>query len=116
MKHRIRRIGVLKAALIGGIAYALMALLLVPFFVFVVFAGAFLDAGMGPGPVGAEWMMGPAFMLLAPLIYGVLGFIGTGIAAAVYNLIAMMVGGLEVELEPLAPAAAAPAAPASPAL
>ena len=99
MKHRIRRIGVLKAALIGGIAYALMTLLFVPFFLFFIFASGPMFGDMGE--MSGEWMMGPAFLLLAPLVYGVMGFIGTGIAAAVYNLIATMVGGLEVELEPV---------------
>lgn len=99
MKHRIRRIGVLKAAVIGGIAYAVMALVFVPFMLFMVFVSGPMMNEMGG--TGADWMMAPAFMLLGPLIYGVLGFIGTAIAAAVYNLIAMMVGGLEIELEPV---------------
>ena len=99
MQQRIRRVGVLKAAIIGGIAYALISLLFVPFFLFVMFVSGPMMNDMGPR---ADWMLGPAFLLLAPLVYGVLGFIGTGIAAAVYNLIAMMVGGLEVELEPIA--------------
>ena len=99
MKHRIRRIGILKAAMIGGIAYAIMTLLLVPFFLLLMLMpGAFDEMGRTSG----DWMMAPALLLLAPLVYGAMGFIGTGLAAAVYNLIATMVGGLEVELEPLA--------------
>lgn len=100
MKHRIRRIGVLKAAIIGGIAYAIMSLVFVPVFLLMIFVSGPMMNDMG----GPERMIGPAFMLLAPLIYGVLGFIGTAIAALVYNLIAMMVGGLEIELERLDPA------------
>ena len=101
MKHRVRKVGVLKAALIGGIAYALMALAFVPFALFMMFVSAPMMNELG-GASGREWMMGPVFMLLAPLIYGVVGFVGTAIATAVYNLIAMMVGGLEIELEPIA--------------
>jgi hypothetical protein len=107
MKFRLRRIGVLKAAIMGGIGYALMSLVFVPFFLFIaMFAPAHEMAG-GPG----QWMFGPVFALMMPLIYGIMGFIGTALAAAVYNLISMMVGGLEIELEradadPIVPASA----------
>ena len=101
MKYNLKRVGVLKAALIGGIMYALMALLFVPIFLFfAMVAGPMMGE---PVPTGAEWLMGPSMMLLAPLIYGVIGFIGTAIGAAVYNLIAMMTGGLELELAPAGP-------------
>lgn len=99
MKHRIRRIGVLKAATIGGIAYAAMSLLFVPLMLFFIVASRSMAPEVAYG--GGDWLMGPAFLLLAPLIYGILGFITAAIATAVYNLIAMMVGGLEIELEPV---------------
>ena len=109
MKFRLRRVGVMKAAIVGGIGYAIMSLVFVPFLLFISFVAPMADAPMGPG----EWMFGPVFALLMPLIYGVMGFIFTGIGAAIYNLIAMMVGGLEIELEgeggsavPVAPPAA----------
>lgn len=98
MKHRIRRIAVLKAATIGGIAYAAMSLLFVPLMLFFVVASRSMAPEAAYG--GGDWLMGPAFLLLAPLIYGVIGFVATALAAAIYNLIAMMVGGLEIELEP----------------
>ena len=114
MKFRLRRVGVIKAALIGGIGYAIMGLVFVPFFFFVALVAP-AEGPMGPG----EWMFGPIFALMLPLVYGVMGFIGTGLAAAVYNLIAMMVGGLDVELEPvegsaLAASATAPPVPPAP--
>jgi hypothetical protein len=37
--------------------------------------------------------------VLLPLLYGILGFIGGAIGAAVYNLFSGIVGGLELELE-----------------
>ena len=92
MTYQLRRIGVLKAALVGGIAYAIMGLIFLPFFFLI---------SMMPGPTGLQedWMVGPVIALLLPLFYGVLGFVTSAIAAAVYNLIAMMVGGLEIELQ-----------------
>ena len=97
MKYRLRRIAVLKSAIMGGIGYAILSLVFVPFFLFLAFM-----PGMAGGPMGmhgGEWMFGPVFVLMMPLVYGVMGFIGTGLAAAVFNLISMMVGGLDIELE-----------------
>ena len=93
MKFRLRRVGVIKAAVVGGIGYAIMGLVFVPFFFFIALVSP--SQAMRPG----EWMFGPIFALMLPLIYGGMGFVGTGLAAAVYNLIAMMVGGLDIELE-----------------
>ena len=96
MKFRLRRVGVLKAAVVGGIAYAIMGLVFVPFFFFMAL---FAPAGSGMGAMPGEWAMGGAFALLLPVIYGVMGFVFTAIGAAIYNLIAMMMGGLEIELQ-----------------
>ena len=109
MKFRLKRIGVLKAAIMGGIGYALMSLLLVPFFLFfVMFA-----PGAGMGPMPGEFAMSGALAFLLPLLYGVMGFIGTALMAAIFNLLAMMVGGLDIELERDA-VEALPAAPPQP--
>jgi hypothetical protein len=59
------------------------------------------------------------FGLLAIFGYGLLGWVFTAIAAAVYNLAARWVGGIEVQIETVAPPppmpawASAPPAPAS---
>jgi hypothetical protein len=37
--------------------------------------------------------------ILMPVIYGVMGFIGGVISAAVYNLVARWIGGIELEVE-----------------
>lgn len=104
MTHRIRRIGVLKAGVMGAAVYAIMSLVFVPFFFFVaIMPGA---SGMQEG-----WPFGAAFVLLLPFLYAIFGFIGTALAALIYNLVAMMVGGLEVELESIASAPAAPPTP-----
>lgn len=99
MTHRIRRIGVLRAATIGGIASASMSLLIVPFMVILILAAR----SMAEVPYeSGNGLMAPAFLLLTPLIYGVIGFVTSALLALVYNLIALMVGGLEIELDPVA--------------
>ena len=43
-------------------------------------------------------LFGAGAVLFIPLVYGTIGFIGGLIAALVYNLIAGVVGGLEIEV------------------
>lgn len=82
----------------GAAVYALLSLLFVPFFLFFALMAPVQE---GYGPMGGEWMMSGAFVLLLPFIYAVFGFIGTALAALVYNLVATMMGGLEIDLEPV---------------
>jgi hypothetical protein len=42
---------------------------------------------------------GWGFALCMPIFYAVLGFVGGVIGAAIYNLAAKVVGGIEVEVE-----------------
>ena len=89
-KRRLRRIDPTQAAKVSGILYGLMGLLLAPFF--------FLFTLVAPEASGAG-ALGIGFAIAVPLIYAVIGAIGTFIAAAVYNLVAGWVGGIEVEVE-----------------
>jgi hypothetical protein len=40
-------------------------------------------------------------VLLIPVIYGLLGFVFTAIACALYNVAAKWVGGIEIDMGPL---------------
>ena len=42
--------------------------------------------------------MGVGAIIVAPIVYGIVGGIGAGIAAVVYNLAVRWVGGLEVDI------------------
>jgi hypothetical protein len=60
-------------------------------------AGAFADdSGVGAGIAG---IIGIGAIVAFPIIYACLGFIGSLIAAVLYNLVAAMVGGVELEVE-----------------
>lgn len=83
--RQIRRFGVFQTAKMIGVLYALMGLLFVPIFIVATMFGA------DGSPFGI------AFTLLVPVIYGILGFIMTAIGAAIYNVVAGLVGGIEVE-------------------
>ena len=96
----LKRIGVLSMAKIAGILYAAIGLI-VGLGIAVVssvagMAGAHLNPDM-PGWAGPLFGVGAIVLLLS--LYGILGFIGGAIGAAVYNLFSGIVGGLELELE-----------------
>ncbi|MEP6508418.1 MAG: hypothetical protein ABJC63_09355 [Gemmatimonadales bacterium] len=91
--HRIRRIAPLQAAKIAAVLYGIIGLVFFPFFFLI---SKFSPAGASP------WAgMGIGLAIVLPLLYAAFGFVGTLIAAAIYNFVAGMVGGIEVEVEPV---------------
>jgi hypothetical protein len=92
-----------------GLLYACMGLLVAPFFLVLGLAGAL--AGQDKTPFAG--VFGIVLAVLAPVLYGVMGFICGAIGALLYNLLAKWVGGFELELElrPTAPVAPYPIVP-----
>lgn len=86
MTQQIRRFGVLQTAKVAGALYALMGLVFVPV-VLIMSMWAPRQQGMGTG-----------LALSLPILYGVFGFIFAALGCALYNLVAGLVGGVEVEL------------------
>jgi hypothetical protein len=101
--HVIKSVGVLSVAKIMGLLYACMGLLLVPLFLLFALAGSL--AGQDRNPLAG--VVGVVLAVLAPILYGIMGFVCGAIGALLYNLIAKFVGGFELELE-LKPAPPAP--------
>ena len=87
MAQQIRRFGVGQTAKVIGALYALMGLVFVPI--------ALIASMFSPNKSD----FGAGFALALPIIYGVLGFIFTAIGCAIYNFVAGLVGGIEVELD-----------------
>jgi hypothetical protein len=96
----LKRIGVLSMAKIAGVLYAAIG-------VFVGLGVAVLSsvagmAGARMNPDMPGWA-GPLFgvgaIVVLPILYGILGFIGGAIGAGIYNVFSGIVGGLELELE-----------------
>ena len=91
----VKKFVILSVAKISALLYAIFGLiagLFVALFYALgsVFAGDF-------GPLGFE--LGFFSIIVFPIAYGVLGFIGGIVGAALYNLVAHWVGGIQVELE-----------------
>lgn len=100
MTRRLKRIAPLQAGKVLGILYALFGLIIVPFFLLFGLVSAFAQPSESNGAVGAiAGGMMMAMGLLAPVMYGVMGFVFGVISAALYNLIARWVGGIEFEVE-----------------
>ena len=87
-----------------GVLYGGLGLIFLPIFMLAGIAGAFAQSSQNaqgaPGlssALTAGVMFG--FGLFMPVFYGVMGFIFGIISAALYNLIARWIGGIEVEVE-----------------
>ena|SRR5215471_1303286 len=96
----LKRIEPASAMKIGAIIYAFLGL-----FIGIVMACVSLVAGsltgMGGNVMGMRIFgvgMGFGAIVVAPIIYAIIGAIGAGIAAVVYNLAARWMGGLEVDI------------------
>ena len=96
--YRIRRFGVMKTATVVAIMYmVIVAVFVVPFLLLaLVFAPT---QGSGAGGIAGILVIG----FVAIFAYGLIGWVATAIAAAVYNLAAGWVGGIEVQVESVAP-------------
>ena len=87
-----------------GVLYTCMGLIFLPIFALAGLAGAFAQqtqqaqsSGAAPAALVAAMMFG--FGIFMPVFYGVFGFVFGIISAAIYNLIARWIGGVEVEVE-----------------
>ena len=87
----IKRVGVLKLAIFQGTLLAFFGLLAA---VFMLMVGSMFGA-----KAGLFGMAGLAALIILPIVYGILGFIAGAIYAALYNLVAGMVGGIEIDVE-----------------
>ena len=110
--HVVKSVGVMSVAKIMGLVYGCMGLLVVPFFLVAGFAGSFESHDKGAFPFAG--IIGVVFAILAPFIYGGMGFVMGAIGALIYNFVAKWVGGFELELALQPPAVATSTPVASP--
>src|SRR5262245_41822754 len=96
----VKRVGPLSAAKIAAVIYAIFGLIFGGLFSLFGMAGALAgggeNSGLGAGIMG---MLGVGAIVMLPIFYACLGFVGTLIGALLYNMVASMVGGVEVDLQ-----------------
>jgi hypothetical protein len=101
----IRHIGVWSVSRLYGALCAAMGLLFGAIFALVAMvggsmAGAMGNSGSGLGSGGLGAMFGIGAIIILPLVYGVMGLVVGAIGAALYNLFAGMLGGIQFDTEP----------------
>lgn len=87
--QKVKKIGVLSLAKILGFLYAILGLILGALFAVLSLFGFSEETGL---------FFGAASIVIFPILYGIMGFIGGAISAFFYNLVAKWIGGLEVEI------------------
>jgi hypothetical protein len=97
---RLRRIGVLRTATVAAVLYAIGTLIFFAFIALLVLIGGSnipnLPGGVGSAALGG---IGVLFVgLIVALLYAVFGWIITAIFCLLYNLVARITGGIEMEL------------------
>lgn len=92
---KLKRIGVWSAGIFGGAAGVIGGLVGGGIFFLLSMAGAQLG-NQGPQALG----MGAGALVFLPLLYGFFGFIGGLLNAYVYNIVAGLSGGIEMEFGP----------------
>lgn len=98
----VKRIGVLSLGRVMGTIYGGMGLLFGLIFSIVAILGTAFGTAFQEA-TGADALLGALFgvgaVILLPIFYGLMGFLAGLLMAALYNLAARFVGGLELELE-----------------
>lgn len=94
----VKRVGPLSFARIGGTLYALLGLLGGVVFAMVTAASGLVSRGHD---TSTPWGMGLGLgaVVLFPILYGAIGFVGCLLCAWLYNVLAGLVGGIEIEVQ-----------------
>ena len=93
----IRRVGPLSFAKLSGTLYALLGLLVGGVFSMIAMAGGFASDELAGRGIAA--VLGVGAIIVFPIFYGVMGFVATLIGAWLYNLVAGIVGGVELDVQ-----------------
>jgi len=93
----IKRFGPVSVGKIAGTLYAAMGLLIGAVVSLIALVGGFTSDNSAAGPFAV--LFGVGAIVIFPILYGAMGFLFTMIAAALYNLVAGWVGGVELDLQ-----------------
>jgi hypothetical protein len=97
----LRKVGVGSAAKLSGAMYAAMGLIAGAFIALFASVGGSMASMVESDESAPAWLgaiFGVGAIVILPVLYGVMGFIVGAIAAAIYNLVAGLVGGLDLDL------------------
>ena len=95
----LKAIGPVSSAKVLGLFYAAIGLVAGVVVACIALAGAALGRGGEDVSPFLGSMFGVAAIVLLPVLYGVLGSLGGLILSSLYNVIARLVGGIQVTLQ-----------------
>jgi hypothetical protein len=93
----IKRVGPLSFARLSGALYAFIGLIIGGIFSMIALAGGFASETSGSAAIAAG--IGVAAIVVFPILYGLMGFVATLIGAWLYNVVAGIVGGVELDVQ-----------------
>ena len=89
----IKRVGPLSCAKVAGLRYLILGFGIGACLSLFAMAGSFAGGADSFFPM----FMGAGAIVILPIFYGVFGFIGTLIMASLFNLVAGITGGIELD-------------------
>ena len=95
----IKRVGPFSCAKIAGTLYAIMGLVFGCIVSLIALVGGFGPASETSRVAGLGAMVGVGAIIILPIFYGGLGFIASLIGAWIYNVLAGIVGGIELDVQ-----------------
>ena len=95
--YSLRSVDVMSCAKVMGAIYGCLGLIFLPLLVLVGIGSLVFGRGSAAFPGIAMLFLA----VLAPIFYGVMGFVMGAISAWVYNLVSRRIGGLQLELKPV---------------
>ena len=95
--YSLRSVDVMSCAKMMGAIYGGLVLIVAPFFLLGGIGSLIFGHGSPSAGIGMLF-----FAILAPILYGAIGFVVGALMAWVYNLVAQWIGGIELELKPVA--------------
>jgi hypothetical protein len=93
----VKRIAPLSVGKVAGTLYAVIGVLIGAVVSLIAMAGGMASETAGASGMGA--LIGVGAIVVFPLLYGGIGFVFTMLAAALYNIVAGMVGGIELDVQ-----------------
>jgi len=97
----ITRVVPLSVAKIAGTIYAAIGVLAGALVSLMAVAGVFAAGQSSDNPMAGPFafVLGGGAIVIFPIFYGCIGFIGSLIVASLYNVVAGALGGVQVEVE-----------------
>ena len=94
----INRVGPLSIAKLAGMLYAILGLIFGAIISLIALAGGMAANSDDPGAAVMGAIFGAGAVIVLPILYGGMGFVMTLLMAALYNVTARIVGGVQIDV------------------